>query len=276
MKKRICLPLVLALVFVFGSMTLYAQGNVPSPTTEFYVGDFANLLSEETKEFIINTNLNYERTGEKPQVVVVTVPDMGNNYPESFTLELFDQWKIGNTDLDNGVLIFLALEERDIRIDVGYGLEGAIPDGITGSIIDRSLSHLSSGDYDSGLLQMFYDVTERINGEYGYSPDDIYTSDAPLPKGNTSSSDGFLFWGIVIFVIIIFIMGIFGGRRPPGSRRRRNLPRRSYTSRTNSYPFGGPFGTGSFGGGSSKGGGFGGGSFGGGGRTGGGGAGRKF
>ena len=283
MKKRFHLVLTLLLVILFGQGYSYSVENIPAPTQEFYVGDFANLLSSDTKEFIINTNLNYENTSEEPQIVVLTLPSMGGLSPETFAFEVFEKWKIGNRELDNGVLILLSLEERDIRIDVGYGLEGAITDGTAGAIIDRAIPYLSSGDYDNGLLQIFYDVSQRVNQEYSYSDDDIFTSKPALPVSGANNSPGnsFLFWGIVIFVVIIFIIGIFGGRKPPRSRRRTTYPKRTHhTRRTNSHPFGGPFGTGSFGGSSGKGsfgsGGFGGGSFGGGGRTGGGGAGRKF
>ena len=260
------LSLTAAILLVFTS-TSYAQ--MPSPTTEFYHADYAGLLNEDTKTFIRSVNLNYEALEEKPQVVVATVPDMGGLDIETYAVELFEKWKIGDSKLDNGVLIILALEERKIRIEVGYGLEGAITDGTVGQILDRATPFLSEGDYNKGILQIFYDVTDRVNLEYGYDSEKIYTNIVERPIAEPMSDDddsSFLSTGIILFILFLIIVGNGGGR---GGRRR---------SYRNSSPFGGGgFGgfPGGFGGGGS-GGGFGGGSFGGGGSSGGGGGSRGF
>ena len=251
------LSLTAAILLVFTS-TSYAQ--MPSPTTEFYHADYAGLLNEDTKTFIRSVNLNYEALEEKPQVVVATVPDMGGLDIETYAAELFEKWKIGDSKLDNGVLIVLALEERKIRIEVGYGLEGAITDGTVGQILDRATPFLSEGDYNKGILQIFYDVTDRVNLEYGYDSEKIYTNIVERPLAEPMSDDddsSFLSTGIILFILFLIIVGNGGGR---GGRRR---------SYRNSSPFGG----GGFGGFP---GGFGGGSFGGGGSSGGGGGSRGF
>ena len=259
------LSLTAAILLVF-TCTSYAQ--MPSPTTEFYHADYAGLLNEDVKTFIRSVNLNYEALEEKPQVVVATVPDMGGLDIETYAVELFEKWKIGDAKLDNGVLIVLALEERKIRIEVGYGLEGAITDGTVGQILDRATPFLSEGDYNKGILQIFYDVTDRVNLEYGYDSEKIYTNivERPLAEPMSDDDSSFLSTGIILFILFLIIVGNGGGR---GGRRR---------SYRNSSPFGGGgFGgfPGGFGGGGS-GGGFGGGSFGGGGSSGGGGGSRGF
>ena len=259
------LSLTAAILLVFTS-TSYAQ--MPSPTTEFYHADYAGLLNDDVKTFIRSVNLNYEALEEKPQVVVATVPDMGGLDIETYAVELFEKWKIGDAKLDNGVLIVLALEERKIRIEVGYGLEGAITDGTVGQILDRATPFLSEGDYNKGILQIFYDVTDRVNLEYGYDSEKIYTNivERPIAEPMSDDDSSFLSTGIILFILFLIIVGNGGGR---GGRRR---------SYRNSSPFGGGgFGgfPGGFGGGSS-GGGFGGGSFGGGGSSGGGGGSRGF
>ena len=259
------LSLTAAILLVFTG-TSYAQ--MPSPTTEFYHADYAGLLNEDVKTFIRSVNLNYEALEEKPQVVVATVPDMGGLDIETYAVELFEKWKIGDAKLDNGVLIVLALEERKIRIEVGYGLEGAITDGTVGQILDRATPFLSEGDYNKGILQIFYDVTDRVNLEYGYDSEKIYTNivERPIAEPMSDDDSSFLSTGIILFILFLIIVGNGGGR---GGRRR---------SYRNSSPFGGGgFGgfPGGFGGGGS-GGGFGGGSFGGGGSSGGGGGSRGF
>jgi uncharacterized protein len=255
--KKSFLPHLLCLIIVTAAITgfhVFAAA-YPNPTAEFYVNDFANLLNGDVENNIINVNKNYENTSEKPQIVVVTVPDMQGQDENSYSVGLFKQWKIGNDEYDNGVLILLAIAERRIKIEVGYGLEGAITDAEAGRILDAATDYLSKGDYSSGINNIFINVASRVNEEYGFDSDEIFggintdvQKDTPI---NIAS------YGRLIMLILLLI--IIGGGR--GGRRRRGFF---------IWPF---IGGGGFGGGS---GGFGGGSFGGGGSSGGGGAGRGF
>ncbi len=267
--KHAALAVAVIISVVTGfSATSFAA--LPTPTSEFYYADYSNLLNAQTKDFIRSVNLKYEAKDEAPQVVVATVPSMDGDDIDSYAPKLFESWKIGSGSLDNGALILLSLEERKIRIEVGYGLEGAITDGDVGQILDRATPFLSNEDYDQGMLQIFYDVTELVNREYEYDNGEIYQGDVPMPLSEplaSQDSGGFLSSGMLIFLIILFIIG---GRGGGGKGRKRSNP--------NIWGgFGGPFGGGGFGGGS--GGGFGsggGGSFGGGGSSGGGGGSRGF
>ena len=136
MKKTRQRWLAILLIYWICSLSfVFAEINLPDPTREFYVGDFADVLSPETENWIVHTNLNYERTEERPQIVVVTVPDLQGATIEGYAVALFEKWGIGNKKYDNGVLVLLSVGEREIRIEVGYGLEGAIPDGRAGEII---------------------------------------------------------------------------------------------------------------------------------------------
>lgn len=232
----------------------------PNPTTEFYVNDFANLINVDVENNIINVNKNYENTAEKPQIVVVTVPDMQGLDEYAYSVGLFEQWKIGNDEYDNGVLVLLALEERRIKIEVGYGLEGAITDAEAGRILDAATDYLSNGDYSSGINNIFISIASRVNEEYGYDSDEIFSGINTDVQQNTPVN--IASYGRLIMLILLLI--IIGGGR--GGRRRRGFF---------IWPF---IGGGGFGGGSGGygGGGFGGGGFGGGGSSGGGGAGRGF
>ncbi len=203
---------LLAVISLVFTGTVYAQ--LPEPTREFYYGDYAGLLKQDTKTSIRSVNLNYESTKEKPQVVVSTVRNMGGLDIETYAVELFEKWKIGNKDLNNGVLILLALEERKIRIEVGYGLEGAITDGAVGKILDNAIPFLSDGDYDSGILQIFYEVTDKINAEYGYDSEKIYSGSTQSPLAKTSKfnkEDLFTNIGFIIFFLILAKFGTGGG-----------------------------------------------------------------
>jgi len=187
---------------------------------------------------------------------VATVPNLQGLDENKYAVELFEKWKIGNKEFNNGVLVLLSLEERRVKIEVGYGLEGAITDSESGRILDESLDYLSEGDYSTGLESIFYRLAERVNEEYGYDSDEIFGNvDVNISRESSSANAGALGKLILLIILIIIINGFGGGGR---RRRRRGI-------------FIPPIihGPGSFGGG-----GFGG--FGGGGRSGGGGAGRGF
>jgi len=277
--KRNLLSLVLAVLIIITGVSAYGQDiKLPEPSREFYVNDFVGLISEDAKNNIVRVNLNYENTEEKPQIVIAVVPDMQGLDENKYAVELFEKWGIGNKKYDNGVLVLLAMEERRIKIEVGYGLEGAITDSVSGRILDDSMDYLSSGDYSAGFENIFYQLAYRVNEEYGYNSDEIF-GNVSFPNNtgeHRGSSDGGAIAQLIIIIIIIVIINISGGGR--GRRRRRGIFIPPINTRNNGFGggFGSGFGGGSFGGGGRSGGGFGGGSFGGGGRSGGGGAGRGF
>lgn len=259
--KKLFLPHLLCFILVTAITTGSHAFAVtyPNPTTEFYVNDYANLINVDVENNILNVNKRYENTSEKPQIVVVTVPDMQGIDEYDYSVGLFENWKIGNDEYDNGVLILLALEERRIKIEVGYGLEGVITDAEAGRILDAATDYLSNGDYSSGINNIFINVASRVNEEYNYNNDEIFSSINTDVKQNAPAN--IASYGRLIMLILLLI--IIGGGR--GGRRRRGFF---------IWPF---LGGGGFGGGSGYGGGgFGGGGFGGGGSSGGGGAGRGF
>ena len=128
---------VFKMVFVFLMLINILNTNsiaVVRPTSDFYVNDYAKLLNESTKDYIISTNKSlYNQTGS--QIVVVTVPSLDGDSLEEYATELFRNFGIGDKSKNNGVLLLLALQERQFRIEVGYGLEGVLTDGKTGRIL---------------------------------------------------------------------------------------------------------------------------------------------
>lgn len=275
--NRSRLALMLTVLLIITSTVAYGLNiDLPDPTREFYVNDFAGLMSEESKDNILKVNLNYENTVEKPQIAVVTVKNMQGMDENTYAVKLFEEWKIGNKDYDNGVLILLALEERRVKIEVGYGLEGAITDSKAGRIMDNSMDYLSEGDYSTGLENIFYSVAVEINNEYGYNNDDIFGDIDVENSYEESPSD---YGALIRLIVLIIIIIIINSRGRGGRRGRRNVFMPYFLPRFTNFGSGthrGGFGSSGGFGGRSGGGSFGGGSFGGGGRSGGGGAGRGF
>lgn len=107
----------------------------PKPTDKFFVNDFAAVLNDADAQTVYNEGAAlYEAT--KAQAVVITVEDLGGEEASDYALNIGREWGVGDKDEDNGVVILLSRDDREIYIAVGYGLEGALPDSKTGRIID--------------------------------------------------------------------------------------------------------------------------------------------
>lgn len=170
------------------------------PTSDFYFYDDVGILSKEDKEEIISKNKEYEKTKEKPQIVMVITKENIDINSEAPTI--FERFKIGNKELDNGLLIIYSEPEKKIRIEVGYGLEGAIPDATAGEILDYNLSNLKSTnveDVRKGLLETFRATSSLIDTEYGFE-----FSKYEKPDYISDNSEEISF-PVVIFSIIAII-----------------------------------------------------------------------
>ncbi len=200
------------LVLCLSTIGLLEPKAIVNPTSDFYVNDYANLLSTEVKNYIIETNTKLENaTGA--QIVVVTIQSLEGESLEEYATELFRSFGIGDKDKNNGVLLLLALEERKFRIEVGYGLEGALPDGKTGRIQDEYIiPYLKENNWDDGIKNGYSKILEVVSEEYNI---DVGAMEAEAAEEQTNTVEIILY--LVIFVIILsFIIrnphiGIFWG-----------------------------------------------------------------
>lgn len=258
MKKLCCMLICLLLL---AGVSVSAKTKVPQPTDHFFVNDFANLIPADLEEEIYLAGRElYEKTGA--QVVAVTVESIGSDDIRSYAYRLATQWGIGNEEENNGVLLLLSIGEREIDIDVGYGLEGALPDGKCGRILDNyAMPYLQSGDYGGGVAAAYDALINEVYIEYGLEPDENYVP-VDDSEDEMTTGEGVM---VLIFVLIFLLLTI-------SSRGRKVL----------FFPFfGGGYHGGFHGGGGGfssggRSGGFGGGFSGGGGSFGGGGASRGF
>ena len=164
-KKNIITKMLIILFIIIDILTIRSLA-VVSPTEDFYVNDYAGLLDNETKDYIINTNKSlYSQTGA--QIVVVTIPSLGDSSLEDYATELFRNFGIGDKTKNNGLLLLLALEERQFRVEVGYGLEGILPDAKTGRIQDEYIiPYLKQNNWNDGIKNGFSTFLETISSEY--------------------------------------------------------------------------------------------------------------
>ena len=143
-KKLFGLIMLIFTILAF-YYTTYA---VVSPKTNFYVNDYADVLSEETENYILNSNIELQNK-TKAQIVVVTVNSLEGKTIEEYATELFREFEIGDKKKNNGVLLLCSTGDRKFKIEVGYGLEGALTDGKTGRIQDQYIiPYLKNNNYD--------------------------------------------------------------------------------------------------------------------------------
>ena len=214
---------------------------VKYPKPQGYISDFAGIIDPSTRDQLEQNLADYERSSTH-QIAVVTVPSLEGDTVEDVAVRLFKEWGIGNKGKDNGVLLLVAPHEKRMRIEVGYGLEPVLPDGLAGQIIRENIApHFKREDYSTGILNGILAIEKSLSGELTETPPSQYTFES-------SELNAFV---IFLFVIIIFVAVFSKSGRSSGG----------------GYGFGG---TGGFGGGGGGGfGGFGGGSSGGGGASGG-------
>jgi uncharacterized protein len=262
-------PLLLAALFAFLAVPLYAErvADLPQPTD--YVSDFAHVLSPEAVTRLDALCAQLDHTQANAQIAVVTVHDLDGDDAADYATQLEDHWKMGNKGQNRYAMVLLAVADHKYRIEIGYGLEGILPDGKTGDIGRSMVPDLKAGDYDGAVTAAVGEVAQVIADDAHVTLDNApapVPADEPVPQ---QTSPGKILEGLVVAVVIILYLirvlggfGLFGlwglGLMSGGGRGGGGL--------------GGGFGGGGFGGGGGGFGGFGGG----GGGFGGGGAGGSW
>jgi uncharacterized protein len=250
-KRTCCFSTFLIILFLLPSL-LSAQ-NLPSQPVG-HVNDFAKMLTSGERQQLEQKLRNYRDT-TTTVISVATLDNLGGISIEEAATTLFNDWKMWEDNKDNGVLILIAREERKMRIEVGYGLEGAIPDVMAGRIIREILTpNFKRSDYYGGLDRATSAIIQLASGEFEGQLAEEETSD------DSNTADFIIF---LLFLFFVFYSSSRGGGKGRGKRKKRR------TLGPGGFIFLG--GGGGFGGGSS-GGGFGGFSGGGGFGSGGGGA----
>jgi len=264
MSRKAVRILMTACLFIFTSINVAvfsADAAVP------VIQDSANVLSAEQKAELeqYGIQLNKATTAE---LAVLILPSIGDEPVEEYAVEKLREFQLGTKEKNNGALLVVTTEKnsdgnRHFELSVGYGLEGALPDGKVGRIMDDvAVPYLNKQQPDMAIMEAYKSFYNEIAAEYGWDGAVV-----PVTTVKSESSDGGfgLPFPVILFILIYIVFRVIsnrGGRGGGGSGGRRS---------------GGPmFFPGSFGGrgGGSSGGGFGG--FGGGGSGGGGGAGRSW
>lgn len=237
------------LILFFIATIQFAQ--VEIPTLKQYANDFTGTLNNGELSSI-NSSLKSFDDSTSNQIVFLMISSLNNYSLEMFTYETAVKNNIGSKANNNGVLFFVAKNDRKMRIEVGYGLEGALPDALANSILRNEVRpHFKENNYYAGIAAGLNAIILATQGEY------------KIKKKSEDKDGGFP--GVFIFILIFIILSLFGKGKGGGGGLGNVLPWLILSSMTGSR--GG--GRSSWGGG---GGGFGGGFSGGGGSFGGGGS----
>lgn len=182
----------LKILFLLLSFSSWAQLKVPEHGG-VWVHDDANVLSAQTKAEL-EAILKYERDSTSNQIAVYTVPSLDGEDIDGYANRVFHEWKLGQEKKDNGVLFLIAIQDRKMRIEVGYGLEGALTDALSSRINRNEVApFFRQGDYDSGVKAGTVAIIKAIKGQY--------VNDQP-PRLKKKSSPLVTLIVIVIFIIL--------------------------------------------------------------------------
>lgn len=218
--KRWLIYFILLLQCFFAACATAAPQIPPKPTAAagIYVQDYAQVLSAEDKRRLlsIGQELDDKTTA---QLAVVTVKTLDGQPIEDYALSILREWGIGSKEKNNGALIVVAVQDRRSRIEVGYGLEGLMTDGLTGRIQDQAMiPYFRKGNYAAGIVNGYAVTASLIAKDAGVQLTSINSEQVAVPAKTTNNTDQeYPFWlklligaGIVLLLIIdnLFLGGV--------------------------------------------------------------------
>lgn len=232
----------LLLLFLFLPSLLLAQRDVPE-LANHRVHDDAGILSSQTVAYLEQSLRAFEDSTSN-QIAILTVPSLEGETIDQFGIRVGEAWKLGTGTNDNGIILLIAMQERKMRIEVGQGLEGPLPDAICNRIIRNELAPaFRRQDYDGGVLSSIEAIRKAIKGEY--------VGTGPQKSRGKRLPSGFV---VLLIIIIIAMRSRRGGGRGSGWSSGRGWYGGGGFSRGGGGGFGGfSGGGGSFGGGGSSG-----------------------
>lgn len=254
---------MLVTLAIFVATAAFALDVPPAPTQWFT--DKAGLL-DPMAAAALNRKLQDFEQSSGAQFLIYVFPSLENEALEDFTIRCATQWKVGQKKYDNGLILFVFVKEKKLRVEVGYGLEGTMTDAFSSRVIREYIApHFQQGDWAGGLNAGADAIIAKIKGGEAPVPP-LQPSGSGQPSGSSGNAGGIIFPILIILFFIFFILPML--RRGGGGCGGCFWPMffmggggRGITFGGGGGGFGGGFGGGGFSGG--------GGSFGGGGASGG-------
>ena len=209
LKDFLTLFIIILLLHCFLCTSAWSQ-KFPQPKGA--INDYAEVITpqyEHPMDLLAREVL--QKTGTS--VVVVTLKSIEGNDPADYANRLYEAWGIGKKGEDKGVLILMALEERKIRIETGYGVEGILPDGLVGEILDTYVvPYLKKGNYSKGLSNALVAVSSVIAKDAGISLTGSRIKDYQTKKKIQKKPRINLFSFVLFFIVLTMLLGTRRGR----------------------------------------------------------------
>lgn len=166
MKRRLALASVFILI-----AELAAAQSFPKATGR--VNDFAGVIDPAT-EAAIDHRLDLLEQKTSSEIAVATIRSLGGMSSTDYANRLFKEWGVGQAKTDNGVLVVIAIADRDMAIEVGYGLEGVLPDGLAGQVIREDFTpRFKDGDYSGGISRGVNRLAEIVEKQQVLTPEEL-------------------------------------------------------------------------------------------------------
>ncbi len=214
MRGVLTLPRVLLAAVLFYALfvTQWALADVEIPPLKARVTDLTATLTVEQRAALESKLAAFEQK-KGSQLAVLLVPSTQPETVEQYSIRVAEQWKLGRKGVDDGVLLLIAKNDRKLRIEVGHGLEGALPDAITKRIIDEYIfPPFKQGDFNGGVNAGVDRMIKVIDGEPLPPPEKWR---APSGKNFTARLDDYMGWGVVLLVffggLLRWLFGAFLG-----------------------------------------------------------------
>jgi uncharacterized protein len=198
------LLLAVAAVCFAAALTAQRVADLPNPTD--YVSDLAHVLSPEAIARIDQVCAQLDHSQANSQVAVVTIQTLDGEDAAEYSDQLETKWKIGRKGSDKGVLILLAVGDHQRRIEVGYGLEGILPDGKLGDIGREMVPQLRANDFDGAVTLAVDEVAQVIAADAKVTLDEEPAMAARPVQQQQHAGVGQV---ILIIIVLIFFGGFF-------------------------------------------------------------------
>lgn len=194
-----------AFFFLLATSPLCAASTLPD-RPQGYVTDQANIINEGTHVQLEDLLTRFEKISSA-QIAVVTVSSLEGDEINDYGNRLFKKWGIGQKGKDNGVLFLIAPTERKARIEVGYGLEGILTDGLTGQVLDEKvIPFFRAGDNSGGILSGTQELCRVIAAKSNINLDQMAgLEEIPQPQSQPITLKDQIIYFIIIFVVVLVV-----------------------------------------------------------------------
>jgi len=205
---------ILTVLILLAGITPPVWSQIPVPRLAGRINDRADVLSS-TEESILDTMLRTAEEKTTSQFVLLTITSLEGDSLEDFSIRVAESWKIGQKGLDNGVILLIAMKEKKIRIEVGYGLESILTDIKCGYIIrNQIVPRFREGKYYRGIHDALKQITGIVTRDFDISPEEL----KKFRESQKKSEKGHVPIGIILFIVFILISIFRGGGRGRGGR----------------------------------------------------------